>query len=278
MRSRSEHDSLRTSGVNELAILSEVSQSPDITQRELASRIGLSLGATNLLLQTFVRKGYLRMKRAGWRRWLYALTPPGATRKLTLTTGYVSRFLDQYRQVRAYLSEQLDATALNESGRVGVYGAGDMVRLVHLVLTEIERYGNLAIDYYERAARLRPAWPWGWSNLALVRYELYQDTSDAYYEALIHATHFGPWEAQVQRLVVDLGRDTWGSLSPDARQAVLGTIDRALQRQPLGLAAIVDSEQAWQVFCETATPDVAANGLLRLQRQCEDLSRLQDEI
>ena len=147
-----------------------------------------------------------------------------------------------------------------------------------LALTEVERYGNLAIGYYEEAARLRPAWPWGWSNLALMRYELYQDTSDAYYDALIHATHFGPWEAQVQRLVVDLGLDTWGSLSPDARRAVLGTIDRALVRQPLGLAAIIDSDQAWQMFCEAATADVAANELTRLQGHCENLSRIEDEI
>lgn len=118
-------------------MLAEVSRSPELTQRELASRVGLSLGATNLLVQTFVRKGYLRMKRAGWRRWLYALTPSGAARKLSLTTNYVSGFLYQYRQVRAYLSEQLSTETLHGGGRVAVYGAGDMVRLVHLVLNEM---------------------------------------------------------------------------------------------------------------------------------------------
>ena len=138
MRSRSEHDSRRQAEASrELAVLSEVHQSPDVTQRELASRVGLSLGATNLLLQNLVRKGYLRVRRAGWRRWLYALTPSGMAHRLTLTTGYVNRFLDQYRQVRSYLGEQLGPGAVNGSHRVAVYGTGDIVRLVHLVLNEI---------------------------------------------------------------------------------------------------------------------------------------------
>ena len=116
-----------------------------MTQRELASRVGLSLGVTNLLLQSLMRKGYLRMRRAGWRRWLYALTPSGISRKLALTTGYVSRFLGQYREVRGFLSEQLASSTADGSPRVAVYGVDDLVRVVHLVLTEI---GVEQVDVY----------------------------------------------------------------------------------------------------------------------------------
>jgi len=97
---------------------------------------------------------------------------------------------------------------------------------------EIERHGNLAIDYYERAAKLRPAWSWVWISLAHVRWELYQDGGDDYHQALIHAIHFGPWEGGVQSWVVDLALDTWGSLSPDASHAVLAMIDRSLELAP----------------------------------------------
>ncbi len=145
--------------------------------------------------------------------------------------------------------------------------------------TEIERHGELALDYYEQAAMLRPAWPWNWSSQAVVRYELYQDTSDAYHQALIHATHFGPWEGLVQRTVVELGLDSWVDLSPDAKQAVLVTVDRALKQQPARLHFIVDSEQAWQTLCRAATPvaTVAPYGgktdeLSRLQGHCEELA------
>jgi hypothetical protein len=78
---------------------------------------------------------------------------------------------------------------------------------------------------------------------------------------------------------VELGLDTWTSLSPGARQAVLSTIDRALERQPARLEAIVDSEQAWQTVCRAATPFSAvkpdggkAAERSRLQLRCEELS------
>ncbi len=148
---------------------------------------------------------------------------------------------------------------------------------------EIERHGNLAVDYYERAAKLRPAWPWLWISLAHVRWELYQDSGDAYHQALIHAMHFGPWKGSVQSWVVDLALGTWASLSPDARDAVLGMIDRSLERAPEVLDAIAEAE--WQALCKAASPAAAAerhggcaDELSRLQRHCEALTPTDQEI
>ncbi len=148
---------------------------------------------------------------------------------------------------------------------------------------EIERHGNLAIDYYERAAKLRPAWPWLWISLAHVRWELYQDSGDAYHQALIHAMHFGPWKRSVQRWVVDLALDTWGSLSPDTSHTVLGMIDRLLERAPEVLDAIADAE--WQALCKAASTAAVAkrhgsrpDELSRLQRHCEALAPTDPEI
>ena len=185
----------------------------------------------------------------------------------------------EFQAIRSNLTESLrfapnNPKTLTELGRLHRI----QLEADSLDPAEIERHGDLAIDYYEQAAMLRPAWPWGWSSMALVRYELHQDSSAAYHQALSHATHFGPWEGQIQRLVVDLGLDTWASLSPGAKQAVLGTVDRALKRQPAGLHAIVDSEQAWQTLCGAATHDAAlrpdggkVDELARLRRYCEEL-------
>ncbi len=147
----------------------------------------------------------------------------------------------------------------------------------------IERHGNLAIDYYERAARLRPAWSWVWISLAHVRWELYQDSDNDYHQALIHAIHFGPWESGVQYWVVDLALDTWESLSPGASHAVLAMIDRSLERAPAVLDAIVDAE--WQTLCKAASPAAAAethdgrtNELSRLQHYCEALTPADQEV
>lgn len=135
----------------------------------------------------------------------------------------------------------------------------------------IEKHGNLAIDYYERAARLRPAWSWVWINLAHVRWELYQDSGDDYHQALIHAMHFGPWERGVQSWVVDLTLDTWESLSPGASHAVLAMIDRSLERAPEVLDEIIDTE--WQTLCKAANFAAAAENH---DGRTDELSRLQD--
>ena len=181
----------------------------------------------------------------------------------------------EWQAVHANLRQSLglspnDPDILSELGRL------HRIKLEQEALDpmEIERHGNLAIDYYERAARLRPAWPWVWVSLAHVRWELYQDSGDAYHQALIHAMHFGPWEGGVQSWVVDLALDTWGSLSPGASHAVLAMIDRSLERTPEVLDAIIDSE--WQTLCKAASPaataethDGGTDEFSRLQHRCE---------
>ena len=134
----------------------------------------------------------------------------------------------------------------------------------------IERHAEIAIDHYEKAASLRPTWPWVWSSLALTYYQLYLDSGEVYHQALTRATHFGPWEEPIQRLVIDLGLDTWSSLNPDAEQAVLVTIDRAIRRQLTGLDEIVDTAEEWQLLCG-ATTSVQLDSL---RRHCSTL--LQD--
>ena len=120
----------------ELRLLSEVDRNPQITQRDLSRRVGIALGLTNLLLQTMVAKGYVKMTRAGWKRWLYNLTPAGFTRRVNLTMAYVHRFLDHYQQVRQALREELGMMGLHEESRIAIYGTGEFAELVYLALRE----------------------------------------------------------------------------------------------------------------------------------------------
>ena len=59
---------------------------------------------------------------------------------------------------------------------------------------EILRYGDAGASYYQAALAVRPTWPWDWGNLALVKYQQYQDTSGVYQDALVRALEFGPRE------------------------------------------------------------------------------------
>ena len=138
MRSKSEQtDAVENDPARELMILTEVQDSPQTSQRRLAQSLGVSLGLTNLLLRNLTRKGYVRITRAGWRRWLYALTPAGFSRKVQLVVAYIHRFLDQYRLIRRTLREELDTLALHAESRIAIYGTGEFAELVYLGLREL---------------------------------------------------------------------------------------------------------------------------------------------
>jgi len=121
----------------DLRVLSEVADKPEITQRELSQRVGIALGLTNVLLRNLVQKGYVRANQAGWKRWLYNLTPEGFAHKVRLTVAYVQRVLDHYQKVRQTLREQLEPLALHEESRVAIYGIGEFAELIYLGLKEI---------------------------------------------------------------------------------------------------------------------------------------------
>ncbi|MQF67766.1 winged helix-turn-helix transcriptional regulator [SAR202 cluster bacterium AD-802-F09_MRT_200m] len=138
MRSRSEHEHIDEAPTSrELRILTEVEATPDITQRELATRVGIALGLTNVLLRNLAQKGYLRITQSGWKRWLYNLTPEGFSHKVRLTVAYIHRVLNDYQGVRQALREQLAPIALHEESRVAIYGTGEFAELVYLGLKEI---------------------------------------------------------------------------------------------------------------------------------------------
>jgi DNA-binding MarR family transcriptional regulator len=71
-----------------------------ITQRELASRAGLSLGMTNALLRRFAEKGWVKLTHLSAKSVQYALTKEGVVEVARRTAGYfrrAARTTDQYR-------------------------------------------------------------------------------------------------------------------------------------------------------------------------------------
>ena len=75
MRSEDEQQSPVTPSVyRELQLLTEVDETPAVTQRQLSLRVGIALGLTNVLVRNLVQKGYLRVSNATWKSLIYNLT------------------------------------------------------------------------------------------------------------------------------------------------------------------------------------------------------------
>jgi len=100
-----------------LKILREVKNNPDVTQRELSSRLGISLGKINFLLKALIEKGFIKtrnFKKSGNKKaYLYVLTPSGIEAKAMITYHFLKRKLQEYeqleKQIRLLQKEVRDA-------------------------------------------------------------------------------------------------------------------------------------------------------------------------
>jgi DNA-binding MarR family transcriptional regulator len=97
----------------ELAILEGIGEAEKggsrITQRELASKAGLSLGMTNALLRQFAERGWVKLTKLSTRSVIYALTPDGLAEIARRTAGFfyrASRNTERYRdRLEAFILE-----------------------------------------------------------------------------------------------------------------------------------------------------------------------------
>jgi len=120
----------------DLQLLEALEHEATITQRTLASRLGMALGLTNLYLKRLVRKGYVKCVTVSPNRLVYSLTPKGVARKARLTYEFMKYSLDFYRDARQHLRRSLtDAVAAQK--RVAIFGTGDAAELVFLLVREM---------------------------------------------------------------------------------------------------------------------------------------------
>ena len=86
-------------------VLRVVQEKPHITQRELALRLGVSLGATNFVLRALLDKGAIKVRnfRGSTQKasYAYVLTPRGLAEKATLTARFLMRKREEYEALRA---------------------------------------------------------------------------------------------------------------------------------------------------------------------------------
>jgi DNA-binding Lrp family transcriptional regulator len=120
----------------DLQLLEALEQESRITQRSLASRLGIALGLTNLYLKRLIRKGYVKCVTVAPNRLVYSLTPRGMVRKGRLTYEFMKYSLDFYRDARQHLRRSL-VQAVAEEKRIAVYGTGDAAELVYLLIRDM---------------------------------------------------------------------------------------------------------------------------------------------
>ena len=91
-------------------ILRLLEQHPELTQRQLADELGISLGKVNYLLNALVEKGQVKVgsfARLGGKlnKIGYLLTPEGLQNRMALTRAYLERKTAEYQALQGELAE-----------------------------------------------------------------------------------------------------------------------------------------------------------------------------
>ena len=120
----------------DLQLLAAVEEDSRITQRGLATRLGIALGLTNIYLKRLAHKGYIKCVTIPPNRWRYLITPRGLARKTRLTYEFMQYSLDLYRDARRDLRKTFAQRFGSERPRVAIYGTGEAAELAYLSIKE----------------------------------------------------------------------------------------------------------------------------------------------
>ena len=106
-------------------LLKLLAEEPQISQRVLATRLGISVGKANYCLSALIEKGLVKIN--NFRRannklaYAYLLTPRGIEEKALITVSFLQRKMREYgelqEEIEALRREVLSARPAGSSGR-----------------------------------------------------------------------------------------------------------------------------------------------------------------
>lgn len=92
-------------------------ENPDLTQRELAEKLGVSVGGLNYCLKALMEKGLVKMNNFAHSKnkfgYVYVLTPSGIAEKAKLTSDFLKRKMDEYEALKAEIEILKNETSRN---------------------------------------------------------------------------------------------------------------------------------------------------------------------
>ncbi|NLK22319.1 MAG: winged helix-turn-helix transcriptional regulator [Epulopiscium sp.] len=122
----------------ELEILTHIQENEHITQREIAEKTGLSLGAVNLLLKKMIKTGLIKIERLNARTLKYILTPEGIKEKTAKTYHFIVRTYETITRIQAVAKLILEKQRKNGIKTIYLYGKEDEVyNVLRITISDI---------------------------------------------------------------------------------------------------------------------------------------------
>jgi DNA-binding MarR family transcriptional regulator len=115
-----------------LGVLNAVHNNSNITQRSVASALGVALGLTNSYVKRCVKKGFIKVQQAPSKRYAYYLTPQGFVEKSRLTAEYLTQGFLFFRQARDQCTDVFDSCVKKGWDQIVLHGLTDLAEIAVL--------------------------------------------------------------------------------------------------------------------------------------------------
>ncbi len=100
-----------------LKVLRELEANPDVTQRQLAQQLGVSLGKANYCLKALIDKGFIKARNfknsSNKRAYLYVLTPKGIEEKSRISVSFLKRKMEEFESLRQEIERLREEVRVN---------------------------------------------------------------------------------------------------------------------------------------------------------------------
>lgn len=127
-------------------ILHAVGEDSSISQRQLATILGIALGSVNWHLKRCINKGLIKISQAPLKRYLYYITPEGFEEKSKLTASYLQHSLSLFRLGRKQSQHIFEECQQKGYNNITLIGSGDLAEIFILSSYETDISINGIID------------------------------------------------------------------------------------------------------------------------------------
>ena len=102
-------------------LLKLIEAEPHLSQREIAEKMGVSLGKTNYCLKALIDKGFIKLQNFYNNKrksaYIYLLTPQGIEEKAAVTYRFLQRKINEYESIKKEIeSLKVEAADLKDDG------------------------------------------------------------------------------------------------------------------------------------------------------------------
>ena len=121
-----------------LGILEAIEKNEEVTQRHLATHLGVALGLANSYLKRCALKGLIKVRQAPANRYLYYLTPQGFSEKSRLSAKYLSTSFDFYRKASGSFTSIYRDSIAKDWRRLVLCGLSELTEIAYIRAQEFD--------------------------------------------------------------------------------------------------------------------------------------------